>query len=149
MSSPRAATSVATITGRDPFLKLRNVLSRSYCDLSPWIAEAPNCRARPYAIWSHCFFVLANTITFAGLPSAPRGKLEMISGSRLSLANLSLTTSMRCSMSAFAFSWCGSPMKTCTVLLTTNCAAMLLTSFGHVAEKKSVWRDAGTCLTIF
>ena len=46
MSSPRAATSVATMSPVRPDLKFSSVSIRAFCDMSPWIAPtAYPCRA--------------------------------------------------------------------------------------------------------
>ena len=64
MSKPRAATSVATSTGHLPLRKSFNTESLSDCDLSPWIAEAPYCRDRFLANWSHILLVEQNIMIF-------------------------------------------------------------------------------------
>jgi hypothetical protein len=43
---------------------------------------------------------------------------------------------------------CGNGGRGLTVFLVTNCAAIALTSRGHVAEKNSVWRSRGMDATM-
>eukprot|EP00966_Prymnesium_polylepis_P137742 3183250-Prymnesium_polylepis.1 len=44
-SSPRAATSVATMMGARPLLKSASTRSRSRCSLSPWMAFCGRARS--------------------------------------------------------------------------------------------------------
>ena len=57
MSSPCAATSVATRIGALPHRNWFRAWSRSSWDLSPWMEAAQNVRPIPWASWSHCLVV--------------------------------------------------------------------------------------------
>eukprot|EP00982_Pelagococcus_subviridis_P004399 29150-Pelagococcus_subviridis.AAC.2 len=65
MSSPRAATSVATRWDASPTRKLSSAASLCVCDRSPW-SSAATIPARPITIFSRCAccFVRENTIDF-------------------------------------------------------------------------------------
>mmetsp|Transcript_679 Transcript_679/g.2289 ORF Transcript_679/g.2289 Transcript_679/m.2289 type:complete len:280 (+) Transcript_679:311-1150(+) len=129
--------------GMLPSLKARRVQSRSCWLLSPWMAEAPHSRPRERESWSHMRLVEQKIIIFE-----PRSKDRRISAKRCILS-CPCTMATCCVMDLLATRLSVSPMKIDTGWLVTNCAAMDLTSRGHVAEKKSVCRLGGICRTIF
>ena len=52
-SMPRAATSVAIMTGRRPERKSASTASRSRWSLSPWMTPQPTWRMSSWPSWSH------------------------------------------------------------------------------------------------
>mmetsp|Transcript_53501 Transcript_53501/g.116639 ORF Transcript_53501/g.116639 Transcript_53501/m.116639 type:complete len:209 (-) Transcript_53501:587-1213(-) len=144
MSSPRAATSVATRIGARPDLKSASTRSRSRCSLSPWIALQPICLESARCSWSHVRLVEQKMST----REAP-GRVLICCTKWWSLSCGDEIMMIRCSTSLLAVSFSlAVPMVTWHGS-RWNSEASLLTSRGHVAVYMSDWYPGGTRAMIF
>mmetsp|Transcript_48107 Transcript_48107/g.150563 ORF Transcript_48107/g.150563 Transcript_48107/m.150563 type:complete len:206 (+) Transcript_48107:454-1071(+) len=139
MSSPRAATSVATSTRREPDLKSPSAWSRSRWSLSPCITTLLSTRM---ATSSHIRFVLTK-ITAWSSPASRK-----MPSSRSSLSRESAQRITRCSTSGFTRSSSASPALTSTGS-RMNSIASRRTAAGQVAVNISVCRSCGSPRIIF
>mmetsp|Transcript_36842 Transcript_36842/g.119839 ORF Transcript_36842/g.119839 Transcript_36842/m.119839 type:complete len:222 (-) Transcript_36842:655-1320(-) len=141
-SMPRAATSVAIITGRRPLLKSASTISLSRWSLSPWITPTPILRPSCEPSESHIRLVEVKTMT-----REPASSSHSRFHSRLSFSS-SVACTNSCDTALFADGWPASPSppapptKRVAVCSTgrRKAEASLRTCFGHVAEKSSVCR---------
>mmetsp|Transcript_5866 Transcript_5866/g.15120 ORF Transcript_5866/g.15120 Transcript_5866/m.15120 type:complete len:237 (+) Transcript_5866:337-1047(+) len=139
MSSPRAATSVATSSGRLPSLKCFSAASRSHCSLSPWMAPALRkpLRVSSRLRSSQRRFVPAKTMARSVVPHSWR-----MSSTRRSIFASSRMNSIVCSTLGLHTSfWLESPMNSCAWPGDVNFRAMACTALGHVALNMSVCRS--------
>ena len=97
-SMPRAATSVATITGASPRLNAASAFSRWLCDRSPWMLSAlmPCARVSCPATHEAVRFFCTNTSVSCG-----GGAFRSASSSSSSLCRLSLVASSNVCVMAF------------------------------------------------
>mmetsp|Transcript_105056 Transcript_105056/g.324068 ORF Transcript_105056/g.324068 Transcript_105056/m.324068 type:complete len:246 (-) Transcript_105056:355-1092(-) len=148
MSRPREATSVATRTPRSlPLLlavSLRNfwrVSSRSHCSLLLWMerTQMPRpARCKSCTTSSQRAFMLEKTMAVSPAPSS-----VLISACRcagLSSGSITITVCFTLALAVSLSPVSPWPMRTWTAALDVRLAAVLWTSFGHVAVKKSVCR---------
>mmetsp|Transcript_44334 Transcript_44334/g.37194 ORF Transcript_44334/g.37194 Transcript_44334/m.37194 type:complete len:213 (-) Transcript_44334:178-816(-) len=136
MSSPRAATSVATMTRTWPFVNCVRACVRSHWSLSPWMDTAFHLNlARPLTMRSHMYFLLANTMMRA---SSGFSNVFMIlmSSSSLSIESTLCTTCVTSLLAVSSFA--EPPMLICTGFFKYE-AARRSTALGHVAVNMSDW----------
>mmetsp|Transcript_16382 Transcript_16382/g.33769 ORF Transcript_16382/g.33769 Transcript_16382/m.33769 type:complete len:247 (+) Transcript_16382:271-1011(+) len=142
MSSPLAATSVATRMEHSLETNLRSAASRSCCCLSPCTAqvEKPSCQ-KSFATTSTRRFVLAKITTEAFSSSLQRMSYNFLSFmSSWASTNVCLTALLATSSPSAV----PSPRKISTVSSSAlmNFLATFRTALGHVAVKKSVCLDS-------
>mmetsp|Transcript_17845 Transcript_17845/g.46606 ORF Transcript_17845/g.46606 Transcript_17845/m.46606 type:complete len:204 (-) Transcript_17845:642-1253(-) len=144
MSSPRAATSVATKTVTFPARKSASALSRCDCDRSPWIAavRTPSnsfmtCRDTHCAT---CFFCV-KTITLSDARSGALSARILQSTWSLSRLSLRSTLTSSCVMESVVDPTRPTVTKTYSRMYFL---AMRCIGSGNVAENISVFRESAS-----
>mmetsp|Transcript_27282 Transcript_27282/g.78374 ORF Transcript_27282/g.78374 Transcript_27282/m.78374 type:complete len:248 (+) Transcript_27282:368-1111(+) len=155
MSRPREATSVATSTPRSALLlavsarNFSSASSRTHCSLLLWIARHQMPRPLPWSILSTSsqrHFMLVKTMAVSPGPSS-----FLISSFRRAGFSSGSITFTTCFTLVFAVSTSPAspcPIRTCTGALAIRLRAERSTSLGHVAVKKSVWRQRPAVLPL-